>query len=91
MVNGLYNALASRGLQNRVGILADESNQLSSARNEYASWLPQVKDKVAFLVHHTYDFPSDSTYSSYVSFVKSNYPGMTTRMSVSPIRLVLWP
>ncbi|KAK7690749.1 hypothetical protein QCA50_005848 [Cerrena zonata] len=81
VINGLWNALSSRGLQGRVGILADESNSLSSARNEYATWLPQVVDKVAFLVHHTYDFPSDATYASYISFVKSNYPNLTTRMS----------
>lgn len=45
-MNSSYNALPSRGLQSKVGILADESNQLSGATKEYGSWLPQAVDKV---------------------------------------------
>ncbi|KAK0455350.1 glycoside hydrolase [Desarmillaria tabescens] len=81
VVEGLYNALSSRGLASSVGILADESSSLSLATNEYASWLPQVIDKVAALVHHTYDFPSDSSYRSYISTTSSRYPGKATWMS----------
>ncbi|KAF5352040.1 hypothetical protein D9758_009436 [Tetrapyrgos nigripes] len=67
VVNGLWNALNALGLASAVGILADESSQLAFATSEYSSWLPQVVDKVAALVHHTYDFPSDSSYSSFIS------------------------
>ncbi|KAF9012613.1 glycoside hydrolase family 5 protein [Cyathus striatus] len=81
VVTGVYNALAAKGLTGTVGILADESSSLSNARNEYSQWLPQVIDKVAALVHHTYDFPSDSTYSSYVSNTNQQYPGKVTWMS----------
>ncbi|KAL0955642.1 hypothetical protein HGRIS_001873 [Hohenbuehelia grisea] len=81
VVRGLYNALSARGLQNTVGILADESSSLGNARNEYASWLPQVINQVAALVHHTYDFPTDDSYASFVSNVKSQYPGKVTWMS----------
>lgn len=45
VMNSSYNALPSRGLQSKVGILADESNQLSGATKEYGSWLPQAVDK----------------------------------------------
>ncbi|KAJ8489038.1 hypothetical protein ONZ45_g13720 [Pleurotus djamor] len=81
VVRELYNALAARGLQNTVGILADESSSLGNARNEYASWLPQVINQVAALVHHTYDFPSDDSYVSFVNNVKSAFPGKVTWMS----------
>ncbi|PFH52203.1 glycoside hydrolase family 30 protein [Amanita thiersii Skay4041] len=81
VVNGVWNALSAKGLTSSVGILADESSSLGNALNEYASWLPQVKDKVAALVHHTYDFPSDTSYTNYVNTVKSQYPGKVTWMS----------
>ncbi|KAF5375526.1 hypothetical protein D9615_009202 [Tricholomella constricta] len=81
VVNGLYSALSSRGLASTVGILADESSNLNAASSEYSSWLPQVVDKVAAIVHHTYDFPSDSSYTSYVSNTKNSYPGKATWMS----------
>ncbi|KAL1665124.1 glycoside hydrolase family 5 protein [Schizophyllum commune] len=75
LIRGLYNALSSHGLTDRVGILADEANTLNKATSEYNDWLPQVIDQVAAIVHHTYDFPSDSAYSSYASTVKQRYPG----------------
>ncbi|PBK92228.1 glycoside hydrolase family 5 protein [Armillaria gallica] len=81
VVEGLYDALSSRGLASSVGILADESSSLSLATSEYGSWLPQVIDKVVALVHHTYDFPSDSSYRSYISTTKARYPGKATWMS----------
>ncbi|TFK44988.1 glycoside hydrolase family 5 protein [Crucibulum laeve] len=81
VINGLYSALSSKGLTSSVGILADESSSLSNAGNEYASWLPQVVDKVAALVHHTYDFPSDASYTSYISNTKQLYPNKVTWMS----------
>lgn len=46
MITGLYSALVDRGLQDRIGILADESSSLSRATGEYADWLPQVIDMV---------------------------------------------
>ncbi|KAF8663662.1 hypothetical protein AX16_000904 [Volvariella volvacea WC 439] len=81
VVNGLYDALSARGLASSVGIIADESSNLSGATNGYASWLPQVVNRVAAIVHHTYDFPSDSSYSSYISNFKSKFPGKVTWMS----------
>lgn len=83
MISGLHNALTERGLEGKVGIIADESSSLSNAQSEYADWLPDVIDMVEALVHHTYDFPSDSTYQSYANFVAQNYPGKATWMSVS--------
>ncbi|KAG6829653.1 hypothetical protein H0H87_010566 [Tephrocybe sp. NHM501043] len=81
VINGLYDALSSRGLASTVGIIADESSSLSNAGNEYASWLPQVINRVTALVHHTYDFPSDSSYTSYISTTNRLYPGKATWMS----------
>ncbi|GLB37903.1 putative O-Glycosyl hydrolase family 30 [Lyophyllum shimeji] len=81
VINGMYNALSAKGLTSSVGILADESNNLSNAGNEYASWLPQVLDRVAAIVHHTYDFPSDASYSTYISNTKNAYPSKVTWMS----------
>ncbi|KAL1745747.1 glycoside hydrolase family 5 protein [Schizophyllum fasciatum] len=75
LITGLYNALRSHGLEDTVGILADEANTLDRATSEYGDWLPQVIDMVAAIVHHTYDFPSDSTYASYASEVKQRFPG----------------
>jgi O-glycosyl hydrolase len=54
VIEGVYDKLASKGLQTKVGIMADESSSLDRAQNEYAAWLPQVLDKVAVLSHHTY-------------------------------------
>lgn len=82
VVTGLWNALNSKGLASSVGILADESSSLSNAANEYSSWLPQVIDKVVALVHHTYDFPSDSSYTTYVTNTNRQFPGKATWMSV---------
>jgi len=81
VVNGLYTALSAKGLTSTVGILADESSSLGNAGNEYASWLPQVIGKVAALVHHTYDFPSDASYTSYINNLKSKFPGKVSWMS----------
>ncbi|KAF9443995.1 glycoside hydrolase family 30 protein [Macrolepiota fuliginosa MF-IS2] len=81
VVNGLWNALSARGLASTVGILADESSSLGNAGNEYSAWLPQVIDKVAALVHHTYDFPSDASYTSYVTNTNKQFPGKQTWMS----------
>ncbi|KAK0463401.1 hypothetical protein IW261DRAFT_1624482 [Armillaria novae-zelandiae] len=81
VIEGLYDALSSRGLASSVGILADESSSLSLATSEYGSWLPQVIDKVAALVHHPYDFSSDSSYRSYISTTKARYPNKVTRIS----------
>jgi hypothetical protein len=82
VVNGLYSALQSKGLANTVGILADESSQLGNSQSEYGTWLPSVLSKVAAIVHHTYDFPSDASYTSYVNNIKNNYGGKATWMSV---------
>lgn len=49
MITGLYNALVDRGLQDKIGILADESSSLSRATGEYADWLPEVIDMVRLL------------------------------------------
>ena len=46
MITGLYNALVDRGLQEKIGILADESSSLSRATGEYADWLYEVIDMV---------------------------------------------
>jgi O-glycosyl hydrolase len=53
VIEGVYDGLVAKGLQNTVGIMADESSNLGSAQNEYSTWLPQVLDKVAVLCHHT--------------------------------------
>ncbi|EEB93564.1 hypothetical protein MPER_07756, partial [Moniliophthora perniciosa FA553] len=37
--------------------------------------------EVAALVHHTYDFPSDSSYTSYISSTRASYPNKQTWMS----------
>jgi hypothetical protein len=76
-------------LVSTVGILADESSSLGNAANEYSSWLPQVVDKVAALVHHTYDFPSDASYTSYVANTQTQFPGKKTWMSVCPSRFLV--
>ncbi|KAJ7098512.1 glycoside hydrolase [Mycena belliarum] len=81
VINGVYSALQAKGLQNTVGILADESSSLSLATNEAATWLPSVIDKVAALVHHTYDFPSDASYLAYVNSMKTRFPSKATWMS----------
>ncbi|KAJ6518249.1 glycoside hydrolase [Mycena vitilis] len=79
VVNGVYSALQAKGLENTVGILADESSSLSLATSEVSTWLPSVIDKVA--VHHTYDFPTDASYLSYVNNIKARFPGKATWMS----------
>ncbi|KAF8711829.1 O-Glycosyl hydrolase family 30, partial [Rhizoctonia solani] len=81
VINGIYNKLVTKGLQSKVGIMADESSNLGLAQNEYASWLPQVLDKIAVICHHTYDFPTDANYLSYVNYVKSIAPNKETWMS----------
>ncbi|KAJ7076441.1 glycoside hydrolase family 5 protein [Mycena epipterygia] len=81
VITGLYSALEIKGLASEVGILADESSSLSRAKGEYATWLPEVIDKVAALVHHTYDFPSDTSYLSFVNLTKTLYPEKATWMS----------
>ncbi|KAJ7854520.1 glycoside hydrolase [Mycena olivaceomarginata] len=81
VVNGVFNALQSRGLSTAVGILADESSSLSLATSEYSTWLPSVASKVAAIVHHTYDFPTDASYTSFVNTAKSIAPGKATWMS----------
>ncbi|TRM55884.1 glycoside hydrolase superfamily [Schizophyllum amplum] len=73
--------LVDRGLEAKIGILADESSSLSRAKSEYADWLPEVIDMVAHLVHHTYDFPTDESYSSYAADVAERFPEKTTWMS----------
>jgi O-glycosyl hydrolase len=81
VINGVWNALSARGLAQRIGIIADESSQLSQATGEYGSWLSQVADKVAALAHHTYDFPSDASYLSYVTNTARLFPGKKTWMT----------
>ncbi|KAJ7177134.1 glycoside hydrolase [Mycena filopes] len=81
VINGLFSALQSRGLSTAVGILADESSSLSLATAEYSTWLPSVASKVAAIVHHTYDFPTDGAYTSFVNTVKALAPGKATWMS----------
>ncbi|KAF8148566.1 glycoside hydrolase family 5 protein [Mycena galopus ATCC 62051] len=67
VVNGLFTALENEGLSTEVGILGDESSSLSLAVSEYPIWLPSVASKLAAIVHHTYDFPSDASYTSFVN------------------------
>ncbi|KAJ7058351.1 glycoside hydrolase [Mycena amicta] len=81
VVNGIFSGLQAHGLTGTVGILADESSSLSLATSEYSTWLPSVASKVAAIVHHTYDFPSDASYTSFVNTVKSIAPGKPTWMS----------
>ncbi|KAJ7080567.1 glycoside hydrolase [Mycena crocata] len=102
VINGVFSALQSRGLNGTVGILADESSSLSLASAEYSTWLPSVANKVcriladvriglwglsvfmgqvAAIVHHTYDFPTDASYTSLVNTVKAISPGKATWMS----------
>ncbi|ESK95303.1 glycoside hydrolase family 5 protein [Moniliophthora roreri MCA 2997] len=79
--NSLWNALNSKGLTNQVGILADESSWLIEAAAEYPFWLSQVADKLAAVVHHTYDFPSDAGYRAYIASTKLLYPSKPTWMT----------
>ncbi|KAJ6631336.1 glycoside hydrolase [Mycena sp. CBHHK59/15] len=81
VVTGLYSALEAKGLASKVGILADESSSMSRARSEYSTWLPEVIDKVAALVHHTYEFPTNDAYLAYVNLTKSLYPQTASWMS----------
>jgi len=81
VINGVFSGLQAHGLTGTVGILADESSSLSLATAEYSTWLPSVVSKVAAIVHHTYDFPSDASYTSFVNTVKSIAPGKATWMS----------
>ncbi|EIM85030.1 glycoside hydrolase [Stereum hirsutum FP-91666 SS1] len=81
VVEGLYEALTNNNLTDVVGIIVDESSSLSRATSEYSTWLPQVQDKVSALCHHTYDFPTDASYLSYIDDVHTNYPGVDTWMS----------
>ncbi|KAG9096789.1 hypothetical protein FS749_007726 [Ceratobasidium sp. UAMH 11750] len=81
VIEGVYSGLVAKGLQNTVGIMADESSNLGSAQNEYSTWLPRVLDKVAVLCHHTYDFPTDASYLNYINYVKSIAPTKQTWMS----------
>ncbi|KAF8148371.1 glycoside hydrolase superfamily [Mycena galopus ATCC 62051] len=70
-----FHGAGKRGLSTEVGILGDESSSLSLAVSEYPIWLPSVASKLAAIVHHTYDFPSDASYTSFVNTVKSQAPG----------------
>ncbi|KAJ7722061.1 glycoside hydrolase [Mycena maculata] len=81
VITGLYTALEAKGLATAVGILADESSSLGLAEAEYSTWLPEVIDKVAALVHHTYDFPSDASYLTFTNYTKTTYPEKATWMS----------
>ncbi|KAJ7259124.1 glycoside hydrolase [Mycena haematopus] len=81
VITGLFDALQSAGLSSEVGILADESSSLSLATSEYPTWLPSVASKVSAIVHHTYDFPTDASYTAFVNTVKSLAPGKATWMS----------
>ncbi|KAG6809006.1 hypothetical protein H0H92_002018 [Tricholoma furcatifolium] len=81
VVTGLYDALSAINLTSAVGIIVDESSSLSNAENEYSAWLPQVVDKVTALCHHTYDFPSDSSYESYVTSTRELAPDTPTWMT----------
>ncbi|KAG9096323.1 hypothetical protein FRC06_008769 [Ceratobasidium sp. 370] len=87
VIEGVYSGLVAKGLQNTVGIMADESSNLASAQSEYSTWLPKVLDKVAVLCHHTYDFPTDSSYLNYINYVKSIAPTKQTWMSLVPFFL----
>ncbi|KAJ7649286.1 glycoside hydrolase superfamily, partial [Mycena rosella] len=78
---GERNALQTNGLSTTVGILADESSSLSLATAEYSTWLPSVASKVVAIVRHTYDFPTDASYTSFVNTVKAIAPGKATWMS----------
>ncbi|KAJ7453875.1 glycoside hydrolase [Mycena latifolia] len=81
VINGVFSALQTNGLSTAVGILADESSSLSLATAEYSTWLPSVASKVSAIVHHTYDFPTDASYTSFVNTVKAIAPGKATWMS----------
>ncbi|KAF7313116.1 hypothetical protein MKEN_00997500 [Mycena kentingensis (nom. inval.)] len=81
VVNGVFSGLQARNLTGVVGILADESSSLGLATSEYRTWLPAVVDKVAAIVHHTYDFPSDASYTYFINTVRSIAPNKSTWMS----------
>ncbi|QRW05986.1 glycoside hydrolase family 30 protein [Ceratobasidium sp. AG-Ba] len=81
VIEGIYAKLAAKGLQNTVGIMADESSSLDRAQSEYPTWLSKVIDKIAVLCHHTYDFPTDARYQNYVNYAKSIAPTKLTWMS----------
>ncbi|KAJ7443588.1 hypothetical protein B0H11DRAFT_2343887, partial [Mycena galericulata] len=81
VITGVFSALQAKGLDKTVGILADESSSLSLATSEYSTWLPSVVSKVAAIVHHTYDFPTNAAYTSFVNTVKAISPGKATWMS----------
>ncbi|KAJ7922033.1 glycoside hydrolase [Mycena leptocephala] len=81
VINGVFDALESRGLSTSVGILADEAWSLSQAASELSTWLPAVSDKVAAIAHHIYDFPSDASLASAVETIKAIAPGKATWMS----------
>ncbi|KIK60846.1 glycoside hydrolase family 30 protein [Collybiopsis luxurians FD-317 M1] len=70
VVSSLWDELNSRGLTDSIGILADETSWLIEAVPEYPFWLPQVSDKIAHVVHHTYDFPSDLGYAAFILQLK---------------------
>ncbi|KAJ3796005.1 glycoside hydrolase [Lentinula aff. detonsa] len=81
VVSSLWNELNSRGLSSAIGILADETSSTGVAPTEYSAWLPEVVDMVAHLVHHAYDFPSDTNYLGYVNAAHAASNGKTTWMS----------
>ncbi|KAF5387231.1 hypothetical protein D9757_006816 [Collybiopsis confluens] len=70
VINDLWDELDSRGLTGSIGILGDETSWLIEAVPEYPFWLPQVESKVAHVVHHTYDFPSDLGYTAFIDVLK---------------------
>jgi hypothetical protein len=54
---------------------------MANAVNEYNTWLPSVASMVYAIAHHTYNFPNDATYSSYIASAKQVAPGKPTWMS----------
>lgn len=81
VVNSLWNALSARGLAQRIGIIVDEASTLNRGTSQYGTWLGSVLDKVAALAHHTYDFPSDASYTTYVADTARRFPGKRTWMT----------
>ncbi|KAF7341842.1 Glycoside hydrolase family 30 protein [Mycena sanguinolenta] len=81
VINAVFAALQDQGLSDTVGILADESSTVALASSESSAWLPSVADKVVAIAHHLYDYPDDSSYTSFVDTVQSVAPGKATWMS----------
>ncbi|KDQ13967.1 glycoside hydrolase family 30 protein [Botryobasidium botryosum FD-172 SS1] len=82
VIRGVYDALVEHGLQDAVGIIADESNSTNIAIDHYEKWLTKdVANMITAFVHHTYNFPNDGAYAEYINMAQAIVPSKPTRMS----------